>query len=153
MVELKPSIAPQLPALENDMPPTERQSDDTDPSPRSEISSSTARRSIFAGRIEGRDNHDGELKRAADVASSAVVPQARSGRGPASRESKQAIQGGRRCAKRCGRSSCMPMGNCASEKMDSKRAQVPAARKELTQTTTNPPETPLDQLKHLFSPN
>jgi len=151
-VELKPSIAPPLPALEKELQPTERQSDDTDPSPRGEISSSTARDSIFAGRIEGRDNHDGEVKRAADVASSAVVPQARSGRGHASRESKQAIQGGRRCAKRCGRSSCAPMGNCASEKKDSKRAQVPAARKELTQTTTKPPETPLDQLKHLFSP-
>ena len=151
-VELKPSIATPLPAFENEMQTTERQNDDTDPSPSGEISSSTARGSSFSGRIEGRDNHDGEVKRAADVASSAVVPQARSGRGPASRESKQAIQGGRRCAKRCGRSSCVPMGNCVSEKKDSKRAQVPAARKELTQTTTNPPETPLDQLKHLFSP-
>ena len=152
-VELKPSIATPLPALENEMQQTtERQNDDTDPSPSGEISSSTARGSSFSGRIEGRDNHDGEVKRAADVASSAVVPQARSGRGPASRESKQAIQGGRRCAKRCGRSSCVPMGNCASEKMDSTRAQVPAARKEPTQTTTNPPETPLDRFKHLFSP-
>jgi hypothetical protein len=86
------------------------------------------------------------------VARSAAAPKARSGRGPASRESKQAIQGGRRCAKRCGRSSCVAMGNCASEKMDSTRAQAPAARKELTQTTTDPPETPLDRFKHLFSP-
>jgi hypothetical protein len=36
-----------------------------------------ARVSIFADRIEGRDNHDGELKRAADMASSAAAPQAR----------------------------------------------------------------------------
>ena len=149
-VELKPNIVQPSPALENEMQPTERQHDDTDPSPSGEISSSTARGSSFSGRIESRDNHDGELKR--DVASSAAAPKARSGRGPASRESKQAIQGGRRCAKRCGRSSCVPMGNCVSEKKDSKRAQVPAARKELTQTTTNPPETPLDRFKHLFSP-
>jgi hypothetical protein len=152
-VELKPSIATPLPALENEMQQTtERQNNDTDPSPSGEISSSTARGSSFSGRIEGRDYHDGELKRASDVASSAAAPKARSGRGPASRESKQPIQGGRRCAKRCGRSSCVPMGSCASEKMDSTRAQVPAARKELTQTTTNPPETPLDRFKHLFSP-
>jgi hypothetical protein len=151
-VELKPSIATPLPAFENVMQPTERQNDDTDPSPTGEISSSAARGSSFSGRVEGRDNHDGELKRAADVAGSAAAPKARSGRGPASRESKQAIQGGRRCAKRCGGSSCAPMRNCASEKMDSARAQVPPARKELTQTTTNPPETPLDRFKHLFSP-
>jgi hypothetical protein len=152
MVELKPSISPPLPALENDLQPTERQSDGTDSSPRGEILPSTARDSIFAGRIESQDNHDGEVKRAADVASSAAASKARSARGPASRESKQAIQGGRRCAKRCGRSNCVPMGNCASEKMDSTRTQVPAARKEPTQTTTNPPETPLDRFKHLFSP-
>ena len=152
-VELKPSIATPLPAFENEMQTTERQNDDTDPSPSGEISSSTARGSSLSGRIEGRDYHDGgELKRAADVASSAAAPKARSGKGPASRESKQAIQAGRRCAKRCGGSSCVPMGNCASEKMNSTRAQVPAARKELTQTTTNPPETPLDPFKHLFSP-
>ena len=149
-VELKPSIATPLPALENEMQTTERQNDDTDPPPSGEISSSTARGSSFSGRIEGRDNHDGELKRAAALASSAVAPKARSGKGPASRESKQ--QGGRRCAKRCGGSSCVPMRNCASEKMDSTRAQVPTARKEPTQTTTNPPETPLDRFKHLFSP-
>jgi hypothetical protein len=151
-VELKPSIVTPLPALENEMQQTtERQNDDTDPSSSGEISSSTARGSSFAGRIEGRDNHDGELKRAADVTSSAVAPKARSGKGPASRESKQAIQGGRRCAKRCGGSSCVPMRNCASEKMAT-RAQVPAARKEPMQTTTDPPETPLDRFKHLFSP-
>jgi hypothetical protein len=153
-VELKPSIVPPLPALETDMPPTERQSDDTHPSPSGEIWSITARGSSFSGRIEGWDNHGGALKRAADVASSPAAPQARSGGNPASRalKSKQPIQGARRCAKRCGRSSCVPMGNCASEKVDSTRAQVPAARKELTQTTTNPPETPLDRFKHLFSP-
>jgi hypothetical protein len=50
-VELKPSIAPPLPALENGMQPTERKSDDPAPSPSGEISSSTARGSIFAGRI------------------------------------------------------------------------------------------------------
>jgi len=73
----EPSIAPLLPALENDMQPAERQNDDTDRSPSGEISSSMARVSIFADRIEGRDNHDGELKRAADMASSAAAPQAR----------------------------------------------------------------------------
>src|SRR6516164_2360286 len=87
-VELKSSIAPSLLALENDMQPTERQNDGTDPSSSGEISSSAARGSIFADRIEGRDNHEGELKRAADVASSAAAPQTRSGRGPASRESR-----------------------------------------------------------------
>src|SRR5215468_3319704 len=49
-VELKPSIATPLPALENEMQQTtERQNDDTDPSPSGEISSSTARGSSFSG--------------------------------------------------------------------------------------------------------
>ena len=133
-VELKSSIAPSLLALENDMQPTERQNDGTDPSSSREISSSAARGSIFADRIEGRDNHEGELKRAADVASSAVVPQTRSGRGPASRESRRAIHGIRRCAKLCTGSNCSPIGDCASQKNGLKSARRAKRFRGPTQT-------------------
>jgi hypothetical protein len=131
-VGLEATIAPPLPALQNDLQPTERRDDAPDPrpSPGGENSSSVVPGSTFTNRIEGRNSHAGERKRAAHVAVSPAAPQARSGGNPASRalKSKQAIQGSGQCAKRCAGSSCLPVGDCA---------QVPVAR--LPQANTNPP--------------
>jgi len=135
-VALEATIAPPLPALQNEVQPTERRDGDPDPrpSPGSENSSNV----VPGGRIEGRNSHARERKRASHVAVSLAAPQARSGGNPASHalKSKQAIQGSGQCGKRCG-SSCLPVGDCASGKMNSTRAQVPAAR--LPQANTNPP--------------
>ena len=136
-VALEATIAPPLPALQNEVQPTERRDDDPDPrpSPGGENSSNV----VPGGRIEGRNSHARERKRASHVAVSLAAPQARSGGNPASHalKSKQAIQGSGQCGKRCAGSSCLPVGDCASGKMNSTRAQVPAAR--LPQANTNPP--------------
>ena len=129
-VALEATIAPPLPALQNEGEPSERRDDDPDPRPSP---------SGETGRIEGRNNHAWERNRASHVAVSPVALQARSGGNPASRalKSKQAIQGSGQCAKRCAGWVCSPVGDCAREKMHSTRAQVPPAR--LSRANTNPP--------------
>jgi hypothetical protein len=113
------AIAPPVPALQNQMQPTERRDADPDfrASPTGETSSSASGSGSFTRRPEGPDGDIGAPKRAAG---SLAAAKARSGAGPASRESSRAIHGSRR-----------------SGKINSARAQVPA-RKGLPRDDTKP---------------
>jgi hypothetical protein len=128
---LEATIGPPVPALQNEMRPTEGRNDDSDlrTSPSGEASSSAALRS------EGRHSDIGAPKQA--VGSSAAS-QARSGAAPDSRKSTRANHGSRQCAKRCTGSSCLPSSGCSNQKNDSTRAQVTGARKGSSQANTNP---------------
>jgi hypothetical protein len=137
-IGLETTIAPPLPARQNEMRPFERRGADPEiqTSPTGETWSrvpvpSAAR----AGILEGPD---GDIEAPKRAAGSFAAAKARSGAGLASRQSTRAIPGSRRCGKRCTGSSCPPNGACASGKKDSARAHVPAARKGLPTANTNP---------------
>jgi len=141
-IGLETTVAPPLPGLQNEMRPFERRGADPEirTSPTGETWSrvpvpSAARAGILTGRPQ---RPDGDIAASKRAAGSFAAAKARSGAGPASRESTRAIHGSRRCGKRCTGSSCPPNGACASGKIDSARAQVPAARKGLPSANTNP---------------
>jgi hypothetical protein len=125
----KATIAPPSLALQSEIQPTQLRNDNPDRQTlqTGKTSSSAAPDRIFADRIEEREDDAGGPKRTSDVAdfSGARQPRADS---PASRESRRAIHGIRRCPKLCTGSKCAPIGDCASRKKGSRRAQVPPAR-------------------------
>jgi hypothetical protein len=136
-VGLEVTIAPPLPGLLNEIYPIERR--DAEPEIRTSLTGETSTGApgagIFTGPPEGPDGDIGTPKQAGG---SLAATKARSGVGLASRQSTHAIHGSRRCGKRCAGSSCPPIGGCASGKIDSAQAQVPAARKGLPRANTIP---------------
>jgi hypothetical protein len=141
-VGLETTVAPPLPALQNEMRPIKRR--EADPEIRTSSTGETWSRvpvpsapgaGILPDRPEGPDGDIGVPKRGAG---SLAAAKARSRARQASRESTRGIHGNRRCTKRCTGSSCPSIGECASGKIDSARAQIPAAHKGLPTANTNP---------------
>ena len=137
---LEATIAPPLLALQSEIQPTQLRNNNPgrQTSQSGEASSNAAAERIFPDRIEARKDDAGGAKRTSDVADSSSARQPRSGGSPASRESKRAIHGIRRCAKFCTGSNCSPIGDCARQKKGSRQAQVPAVRKALPRANPNP---------------
>ena len=139
-VGLKATIAPPLLAPQSEIQLTQLRNDNPDRQTlqSGKTSSSAAPDRIFADRIEEREDDAGGPKRTSDVADFSAARQPRAGGSQGSRESRRAIHGIRRCAKLCTGSNCSPIGDCASQKKGSRRAQVPAARKALPRANPNP---------------
>jgi hypothetical protein len=139
-VGLKATTASPLLAIQSAIQPIQFQNDNPDrqASQSGETSSGAAPHRFFPDRMERRQDNAGGPKRTSEVADSSAARHPRAGASPASRESRLAIHGVRRCAKDCTGSNCSPIGDCASQKKGSARAQVPAARKALTRANPNP---------------
>ena len=135
---LEATIAPPLLAPQSEIQPTQLRNDNPDRQTSHSGETSAVPDRIFPVRIEAREDDTGGPKRTSDVADSSAARQPQAGGSPGSRESRRAIHGIRRCAKLCTGSNCSPIGDCASQKKGSRRAQVPAARKALPRANPNP---------------